>query len=228
MKYATYIALISTVSSVQVSRSHRIQPTDAEDITIPERMEKPPAMAQVKTEARAKKDAMIMDKVRTYLAQNGERLEQKQQSRDKKPVTGIKRPKNANATGLAQTTEEATSLKDAADGLGIYVGSAMKYKNMLTDEDVEGGQYASKFLEEFDIMTTENWCKPAQMLKSEDDTLDTWYAKYDGCHYMNDWAIENNIAHRGHALVWPSPGKYPDWFEDNYYDADGAYADEVE
>ena len=78
MKYATYIALISTVSSVQVSRSHRIRPTDDEDITIPGRMGKPAAMAQVKTEARAKKDAMIMDKVRTYLAQNGERLEQKQ------------------------------------------------------------------------------------------------------------------------------------------------------
>lgn len=171
---------------------------------------------------------MILGKVQTYLAQNGERLNEKAKSRTKQPVTGKKTKKPVDTTSLAQTHEEATTLRDAADGLGVYVGSAMKYKNMLADEEVEGGQYASKFLEEFDIMTTENWCKPAQMLKSTDDTLDTWYAKFDGCHYMNDWAIENQIAHRGHALVWPSPGKYPSWFEDNYYDADGAYADEVE
>ena len=72
---------------------------------------------------------------------------------------------------------------------------------MLADEDVEGSQYASKFIEEFDIMATENWCKPAQMLNSTDQTLDTWYNKYDGCHYMNDWAIEKEMAYRSHALV---------------------------
>ena len=191
-------------------------------------------MAQVKSEARVKKDAMILKKVQTYLAQNGDRLKEKENSRSKKPITGKKLSQKEkakkNGLELAQTnaSEEATTLKDAADGLGIYVGAAMKYKNMLADEDVDGGQYASKFLEEFDIMTTENWCKPAQMLKSTDDTLDTWYSKFDGCHYMNDWAVENEIAHRGHALVWPSPGKYPDWFEDGYYDEGGAYADEVE
>jgi len=225
MKYATYIALIATVSSVEGSKLNQVP---AKMDKPPARMEKPPAMAQVKSQARAKKDAEILDKVRKYKSKHGERLAQKEKSQSKKPVTGPKTSKKTNSTSLAQTHEEATTLRDAADGLGIYVGSAMKYKNMLTDEDVEGGQYASKFLEEFDIMTTENWCKPAQMLKSTDDTLDTWYNKYDGCHYMNDWAVENEIAHRGHALVWPSPGKYPDWFEDNYYDADGAYADEVE
>jgi GH35 family endo-1,4-beta-xylanase len=155
---------------------------------------------------------MILDKVQTYLAQNGERLDARNAARTKQPVTGFKKSKQTNHS-LAQVRADGTTLKDAADGLGVYIGSAMKYKNMLADEDEEEPLYASTFVSEFDIATVENWCKPAQMLKSTDDTLENSYAKYDGCHYMNDWMIENDIAHRGHALVWPAPGKYPDWFE---------------
>lgn len=103
---------------------------------------------------------------------------------------------------------------DAADGLGIYIGAAMKWKNVQADEEEENPLYLSTFLQEYDIATVENWCKPAQMLKSTDDTLENWYANYSGCTYMNDWMVENGIAHRGHALFWPSPGKYPDWFEE--------------
>lgn len=108
-------------------------------------------------------------------------------------------------------------MKDAADGLGLYVGAAMKYKNILADEDEENPLYKSTFAEHFDISTVENWCKPGQILKVDEDCESLadcdWYVKYDACHYMNDWFIENDIAHRGHALVWPAPGKYPDWFE---------------
>ena len=63
MKYATYIALIATMSSVEGSKLNQI-PAKIEKP--PARMEKPPAMAQVKSQARAKKDAMILDRVRSY------------------------------------------------------------------------------------------------------------------------------------------------------------------
>lgn len=107
--------------------------------------------------------------------------------------------------------EDGETLKDAADGLGIYIGAAMKWKNFLADED---GQYSEVAAREFDLTTPENFCKPKMMLKSTDDTLENSYVYYDGCHYLNDWAIEHDMAFRGHALVWPAPGKYPDWFEE--------------
>jgi len=106
---------------------------------------------------------------------------------------------------------DGETLKEAADGLGIYVGAAMKYKNFLSDDD---GQYGEVAAREFDLITPENYCKPKMMLKSTDDTLENSYVNYDGCHYLNDYAIENDMAFRGHALVWPAPGKYPDWFEE--------------
>lgn len=90
----------------------------------------------------------------------------------------------------------------------------MKYKNFLTDESEGNTEYKDVFLQEFDIITAENYCKPKQIIKSTDDTIENSYINYDGCHYINDWAVENNIAHKGHALTWPSPSKYPDWYEE--------------
>lgn len=114
---------------------------------------------------------------------------------------------------MAQTKvrSDGETLKDAADGLGVYMGAAMKWKNFLNDDD---GQYGEVAAREYDLITPENFCKPKMMLKSSDDTLENSYVYYDGCHYLNDYAIEHDMAFRGHALVWPAPGKYPDWFEE--------------
>ena len=90
MKYATYIALIVTMSSVEGSKLNQI-PAKMEKP--PARMEKPRAMAQVKSQARAKKDAMILDKVKSYKSEHGERLAQKKNSQSKQPVTGPKASK---------------------------------------------------------------------------------------------------------------------------------------
>ena len=47
------------------------------------------------------------------------------------------------ATAKAKARDGET-LKDAADGLGIYMGAAMKYKNFLSDEDGQYGEVAAE------------------------------------------------------------------------------------
>ena len=164
---------------------------------------------------------MIRDKVLSYMIEHSGRLNASMNVRTKRPITGKKITKNQGSH------EPGLTLKDASDGLGIFVGSAMKFVYMQSDA-LENEQYNQTFLEEFDSLTTENWCKPKQMLKSDSQSLSDWSADFENCQFMNEFAIQNEIAHRGHALVWPSPGKYPEWLEEKYYDKDGLYKDELE
>jgi GH35 family endo-1,4-beta-xylanase len=116
-----------------------------------------------------------------------------------------------------------TTLRDAAQGLGMYVGSAMRYKYWNNGAafyplDVSRNQgfdsaYKSNAEQEYDLVTAENACKPNQMMKDVDANSGQYTLYTDDCTALLSWANRNSMAFRGHALVWVTDEKYPDNFE---------------
>jgi len=56
--------------------------------------------------------------------------------------------------GGSSATNTATTLRGAADGLGIYVGSAMNHIHLAADSD-----YSALGAKEYSLITEENACK---------------------------------------------------------------------
>lgn len=71
-------------------------------------------------------------------------------------------------TSNQETGASAKTLKEAADGLGIYMGTAM------TVQAMDDQTYMSIIPQEFDLITAENSCKMSLIIKSLGD-LNTWF-----------------------------------------------------
>jgi GH35 family endo-1,4-beta-xylanase len=87
----------------------------------------------------------------------------------------------------------------------------MNYNHIQSDG--LDGDYVNHAIEEFDLITVENFCKPHQIIKSTNDTLEGMYFDYDNCLWMQEWASNNSMAFRGHALSWYNNHSYPYWYK---------------
>lgn len=88
----------------------------------------------------------------------------------------------------------ATTLREAAKGTGIYVGAAMNQRYMKTDSD-----YAALGAQEYSLLTEENACKMTQIASSMTDFDVT------NCNYTANFAEQHGMAMRGHTLIWGAP-----------------------
>ena len=88
---------------------------------------------------------------------------------------------HSEAGWKTQTSVSTSSLKKAASGLGLYIGSALNSKH---DTDAV---YESQSALQFDDMTPENACKMKQIAKSWTD-LD-----FSGCIAAVEYAKTNNM-----------------------------------
>ena len=111
------------------------------------------------------------------------------------------------------------TLKEAANGLGIYVGTAMTIK--AWDDQT----YMSIIPQEFDLITAENSCKMSLIINSLGDIM-TWFDwnfywetltgkaeyydwimyDYQACDKLFDFAKKNKMHFRGHAAIWGNVG----------------------
>ena len=94
------------------------------------------------------------------------------------------------------------SLKHAADGLGVYMGTALNYWQMTA-----GPAYSALVKKNYDLITAESVCKMAHQAKS--DNQKTW--DFSRCKTMAAYAKKNKMAMRGHTLIWPKNS--PGWIE---------------
>jgi endo-1,4-beta-xylanase len=115
------------------------------------------------------------------------------------PVCAIKT--SSEAVWTTQDHVSTSSLKEAAAGLGLYVGSALNQK-YATD-----ATYESQSISQFDDMTPENACKMKQIAKSYTE-LD-----FSGCIAAVEWAKANSMQVRAHNLIWSAPGHSPSFVE---------------
>ena len=98
----------------------------------------------------------------------------------------------------------------AAAKLGIYIGATAKLAPLKTDS-----AYTKLILSQYDLTAAENACKQSMIAKG----FDTSKHNYDDCKFIADWTKTNNMAFRGHVLVWPAidnPGsgdKVPKWIQ---------------
>lgn len=89
------------------------------------------------------------------------------------------------------------TLRTAAEGTGILVGTAMNYWH-LGDKN-----YADTAAREYNIITAEASCKMDQIAKGENNF------NFKGCDGIKDYAKKHGMHMRGHNLIW---GKKGDWF----------------
>lgn len=94
-----------------------------------------------------------------------------------------------------------TTLKEAADGTGIYIGTALNYWDLRKDEE-----YSDLAGQEYNLMTSENGCK-MDIIAQDYETYD-----FTRCDYLVNYAQEHNLAMRSHNLIWGAPGSHnPDF-----------------
>ena len=88
------------------------------------------------------------------------------------------------------------------------MGASMKLDPTKTD-----AEYVKLALAQYDLTTVGNACKMSLIAKGY-DKID-----YTDCKYMADFAKKNNLAFRGHVLLWPandkadSGHKIPKWIQ---------------
>ena len=118
-----------------------------------------------------------------------------------------------------EAVASAKTLKEAANGLGIYMGTAM------TIQGWEDSQYTETIIQEFDLITAENSCKMSTIVDTLDD-IGTWldfkfywnslflqnifydnlYYHYGDCSRLFQFAKSFNLHFRGHATIWGNVG----------------------
>lgn len=92
------------------------------------------------------------------------------------------------------------TLREAAEGLGIYIGAAVNLTFFTEDSD-----YYKMMTEEISIMTPENSCKMPRIALN-------WTARnYSGCDADIDFAKKNGKKFRAHYLLSASGHPNPDW-----------------
>ena len=95
-------------------------------------------------------------------------------------------------------------MKDAAKGLGVYMGASLKEPDLESDSFYAG--FAPKH---FDLTTPGNACKMVTIAKKGINKSD-W--DYTECLDFTAYAKKNGMAMRGHNLIWASTGnRNPGW-----------------
>ena len=99
---------------------------------------------------------------------------------------------------MLATIGTAQTLRELGDSLGVYMGSAINMYHK--DDDTRYDQY---FKTQHSIAVAEYECK----MNIIRPTRNSW--NFDRCVYAFEYAIENNMEFRGHALVWGATNKVP-------------------
>ena len=101
--------------------------------------------------------------------------------------------------GNETVSTDPLTLKDAAKGLGVYIGSEVGVPYETTD-----GKYSYMSHEQYNLITAGNACKMNTIATSA-DTFD-----FSKCQVLIDYAKKYNLAFRGHNTCWANVGH--DWY----------------
>ncbi|MGN0613871.1 MAG: endo-1,4-beta-xylanase [Porcipelethomonas sp.] len=129
---------------------------------------------------------------------------------------------------VSVTTEEKAKadavFAAAADkGLKDEFAGYFRVGNILNGATVQNSAITANILKDFNSIECENEMKPdATIVQSQCSGTNIGVSLNSAASIM-DFCIQNNIAMRGHTLVWHS--QTPTWFFKENYDAGGAWVD---
>ncbi|MBS6445223.1 MAG: endo-1,4-beta-xylanase [Ruminococcus sp.] len=127
---------------------------------------------------------------------------------------------NVTITGKSTQnyTVEATS---SEYGLKDVYSSNFKFGTCIPNNELQDSTAMALVLKEFNSITCENEMKPDATLVQNQCTDDNIAVSLSNCASILDFCVENNIAVRGHTLIWHS--QTPTWFFKENFTNDGAW-----
>lgn len=111
------------------------------------------------------------------------------------PLAAFSAPGASHPGATSAKSQLVSSLSDAAEQSRRLIGSAASH-SLLNSAD---GEFANVLTQEFNYMTPENVGKWGPL---QPGASDQWY--FDAHDEMVDFAAANNMAYKGHTLVWHS------------------------
>lgn len=123
----------------------------------------------------------------------------------------------SEAAGI--TAFAASSDKGLKDEFANY----FRVGNILNGSTVQNSAITANILKDFNSIECENEMKPDATLVQSKCSGTEIGVSLSRCAAIMDFCVQNNIAMRGHTLVWHS--QTPSWFFKTNYDANGSWVD---
>lgn len=123
----------------------------------------------------------------------------------------------SEVTGI--TAYAASSDKGLKDEFASY----FRVGNILNGTTVQNSAITANIIKDFNSIECENEMKPDATLVQSQCSGTEVGVSLSRCAAIMDFCVQNNIAMRGHTLVWHS--QTPSWFFKTNYDANGSWVD---
>lgn len=122
------------------------------------------------------------------------------------------------------TTKDKAGLEaNAADGNGlkdVFAGYGFRVGNIFNGNTIKNSSIQASLLKDCNAIECENETKPDATLVQNGSTNTNVKVSLNSCAAIADFCAKNNLAFRGHTLVWHS--QTPDWFfKDNFQNSGG-------
>ena len=115
-------------------------------------------------------------------------------------------------------TVDATS---SEYGLKDVYSNYFKFGTCLPSMELQDSTAMALVLKEFNSITCENEMKPDATIDKSKSTDTNIAVSLSSCASILDFCVQNNIAVRGHTLIWHS--QTPTWFFKENFDSNGAW-----
>jgi arabinoxylan arabinofuranohydrolase len=125
---------------------------------------------------------------------------------------------------LITTKDKKSTVASAATtekGLKDEFASYFRVGNILNGSTVQNSAITANIIKDYNSIECENEMKPdATMVQSQSSGTNV-AVSLSACASIMDFCVKNNIAMRGHTLVWHS--QTPEWFFKENFNASGNY-----
>ena len=124
------------------------------------------------------------------------------------------------------TTKENISAKAAPAGKGLkdeFANYGFRVGNILNGGTVKNSAITAIMLKDHNAIECENETKPDATLVQNGTTNTDVKVSLNSCAAIADFCVKNDIAFRGHTLVWHS--QTPEWFFKSNFQQSGSWVD---
>ena len=124
------------------------------------------------------------------------------------------------------TSEKPVDIVSAAaneKGLKDVYAKYFRVGNILNGFTVKNSAITATFLKDYNAIECENETKPDATMVQNGSTDNNIKVSLNSCAAICDFAVKNNLAFRGHTLVWHS--QMPQWFFKQGFNQNGSWVD---
>ncbi len=125
---------------------------------------------------------------------------------------------------VSVTTKKPAAAKAAPAGKGLKDEFAGYFRvgNIFNRGTINNSGIKANILKDCNAVECENETKPSDTMVQNGSTDDNIKVSLNNCSAIADFCVKNNLAFRGHTLVWHS--QTPEWFFKQGFNQNGAWA----